>query len=174
MLVAPCIGALAITVAAGASAATTPSTLANLPAWMGLASAQGASWAVLAGSGAISSGMVGYAKANTALATPETLFEAASLSKVVLAVAVHDIVREGLIDLDRPVAEHVAFIDDGVTRSITPRYLLSHSSGLPDWRDEASEPLTSAFAPGIRFRYAALAWLKRPLPAHWASFATSG
>jgi len=133
MLVAPCIGALAITVAAGASAATTPSTLANLPAWMGLASAQGASWAVLAGSGAISSGMVGYAKANTVLATPETLFEAASLSKVVLAVAVHDIVRGGRIDLDRPVAERVAFTDDGVTRSITPRYLLPHSSGLPNW-----------------------------------------
>ena len=116
MLVAPCIGALAITVAAGASAATTPSTLANLPAWMGLASVRGASWAVLEGSGAISSGMVGYAKANTVFATPEPLFEAASLSKVVLAVAVHDIVGEGLIDLDRPVAEHVAFIDDGVTR----------------------------------------------------------
>jgi CubicO group peptidase (beta-lactamase class C family) len=148
-----------------------PCQLAGLD---GLASVRGASWAVLAGSGAISSGMVGYAKANTVLATPETLFEAASLSKVVLAVAVHDIVREGLIDLDRPVAERAAFIDDGVTRSITPRYLLSHSSGLPDWRDEASEPLTSAFAPGIRFRYAALAWLKRPLPAHWASFATSG
>ena len=160
MLVAPCIGALAITVAAGASAATTPSTLANLPAWMGLASVRGASWAVLEGSGAVSPGVVVYAEANTVLATPEPLFEAASLSKVVLAVAVHDIVREGLIDLDRPVAEHVAFIDDGVTRSITPRYLLSHSSGLPDWRDEASEPLTSEFAPGIRFRYAALAWLE--------------
>jgi len=114
----------------------------------GLASVRGASWAVLEGSGAISSDVVGYAKADTVLATPETLFEAASLSKVVLSVAFHDIVREGLIDLDRPVAEHAAFTDDGVTRSITPRYLLSHSSGLPDWRDEANEPLTSAFAPG--------------------------
>ena len=98
-----------------------------------------------------------YAKASAALATPETLFEAASLSKVVLAVAVRDMVREGLIDLDRPVAEHVAFTKDAATRPITPRHLLSHSSGLPDWRDEASEPLTSAFAPGTRFRYAALA-----------------
>lgn len=108
---------------------------------------------MLDGSGAISSGAIGYAKANAVPATPDTLFEAASLSKVVLAVAVHDMVREGLIDLDQPVAEHVAFTDDAATRSITPRYLLSHSSGLPNWRDEAGEPLTSAFVPGTRFRY---------------------
>lgn len=153
MLAAPCLGTLAISVAAVAATATTPGTLANLPAWMDLASVPGASWAMLEGSSSISSGVVGYAKANAVLATPETLFEAASLSKMVLAVAVHDMVREGLIDLDRPVAEQVAFTDDATTRSITPRHLLSHSSGLPNWRDEAGEPLTSAFAPGTRFRY---------------------
>ncbi|MEG3167993.1 serine hydrolase domain-containing protein [Sphingomonas sp. LB3N6] len=140
-------------VAAGAATATTSGTLANLPTWIDLASVPGASWAMLDDSGTISSGTVGYAKANAVLATPDTLFEAASLSKVVLAVAVHDMVREGLIDLDRPVAKHVAFTDDGVTRSITPRHLLSHSSGLPNWRDEAGEPLTAAFPPGTRFRY---------------------
>lgn len=153
MLAAPCLGTLAIAVAASAATVTTPATLANLPAWMDLASVPGASWAMLDGSGAISSGAVGYAKANSVLAIPDTLFEAASLSKVVLAVAVHDMVRDGLIDLDRPVAEHVAFTDDAATRSITPRHLLSHSSGLPNWRDEAGEPLTSAFAPGAQFRY---------------------
>ena len=154
MLAAPCLGTLAIAVVAGTAAATTLGTLANLSIWLDLASVPGASWAMLDGSGAISSGAVGYAKANAVLATPETLFEAASLSKVVLAVAVHDMAREGLIDLDRPVAEHVAFTDDAATRSITARHLLSHSSGLPNWRDEAGEPLTSAFAPGTRFRYA--------------------
>lgn len=153
MLAAPCLGTLAISVAAGAATATTPGIFANLPAWMDLASVPGTSWAMLEGSGSISSGVVGCAKGNAVLATPETLFEAASLSKVVLAVAVHDMVRESLIDLDRPVAEHVAFTDDATTRSITPRHLLSHSSGLPNWRDEAGEPLTSAFAPGTRFRY---------------------
>ena len=61
--------------------------------------------------------------------------------------------REGLIDLDRPVAEHVAFTDDLATRAVTPRHLLSHSSGFPNWRDEAGEALTSAFAPGTGFRY---------------------
>jgi CubicO group peptidase (beta-lactamase class C family) len=154
VLAVPCLGTIAIAVAAGAATGTVSGTLANLPAWMDLASVPGASWAMLDGSGAITSGAVGYAKANATLTTRDTLFEAASLSKVVLAVAVHDMVREGLIDLDRPVAEHVAFTDDVATRSITPRHLLSHSSGLPNWRDEAGEPLTSAFAPGTQFRYA--------------------
>ncbi len=153
MLAAPCLGTLAIAVAAGAATATTPGALANLSTWMDLASVPGASWAMLDGSGAISSGAIGYAKANAEPAIPDTLFEAASLSKVVLAVAIHDMVREGLIDLDQPVAEHFAFTADPATRSITPRHLLSHSSGLPNWRDEVDEPLTSAFAPGTRFRY---------------------
>ncbi len=153
MLAAPCFGTLGIAVAAGATTATTPGALANLSTWMELASVPGASWAMLDGAGAISSGAVGCAKANAVPATPDTLFEAASLSKVVLAVAVHDMVRDKLIDLDRPVAKHVAFTDDAATRSITPRHLLSHSSGLPNWRDEAGEPLTAAFPPGTRFRY---------------------
>jgi CubicO group peptidase (beta-lactamase class C family) len=120
---------------------------------MDLASVPGASWAMLDAAGTISSGAAGYTKAGGVLATPDTLFEAASLSKVVLAVAVHDMAGEGLIDLDRPVAENIALSDDAATRAITPRHLLSHSSGLPNWRDEAGEPLTSAFAPGTRFRY---------------------
>ncbi len=153
MLAAPCFGTLALAMAADAKTATTPGMLANMSTWMDLASVPGASWAMLDRSGAIPSGAVGYAKANAVPATPDTLFEAASLSKVVLAVAVHDMVREGLIDLDRPVAEHFAFTDDAATRSITPRHLLSHSSGLPNWRDEAGESLTAAFAPGTRFRY---------------------
>ena len=153
MIAAPCLGTLAMSMTAGAATGTGTGALAALPAWMDLASVPGASWAVLDASGSISFGAVGYAKAGVLPAAPDTLFEAASLSKVVLAVAVHDMVRDGLIDLDRPVIEHVAFTDDPATRAITPRHLLSHSSGLPNWRDEAGEPLTSAFTPGTRFRY---------------------
>jgi CubicO group peptidase (beta-lactamase class C family) len=142
-----------MSVAAGAAAETSAGALAALPAWMELASVPGASWAVLAASGAVSSGAFGYARAGVELARRDTLFEAASLSKVVLAVAVHSMVHEGLIDLDQPVAKHVVFTDDPATRAITPRHLLSHSSGLANWRDEAGEPLKSAFVPGTRFRY---------------------
>jgi CubicO group peptidase (beta-lactamase class C family) len=108
---------------------------------------------MLDAAGAVTSGAVGDARAGSVPATPDTLFEAQSLSKVVLAVAVHDLVRDGLIDLDRPIAEHVNFTGDAATRAITPRHLLSHSSGLPNWRDEPGEQLVSAFAPGTRFRY---------------------
>jgi len=152
VLAVPCLGAVAVT-ATRARSAPLPATLDAMPAWLELASVPGASWAVLQASGTIASGAVGYARANDVLATPDTLFEAASLSKVVLAVAVHDMVRGGLIDLDRPVADHVAFTDDPRTRTITPRHLLSHSSGLPNWRDAAGEALTSAFTPGTKFRY---------------------
>jgi len=153
MLAAPGLATLAMSVTA--EAMTVPSTgpFNALPSWMDLASVPGASWAMLDAAGTVTLGAAGYAKAGGALATPETLFEAASLSKVVLATTVHGMADEGLIDLDRPVAETVAFTDNAVTRAITPRHLLSHSSGLPNWRDEASEPLTSAFAPGTRFRY---------------------
>lgn len=152
MLAAPCLGPLAMA-AASASAGRLTGTLDALPEWMELASVPGASWAMLNVSGTIAKGAVGYAKTDAVLATPDTLFEAASLSKVVMAVAVHDMVRDRLIDLDRPVAEHVAFTNDPQARAITPRHLLSHSSGLPNWRDEAGEPLASAFVPGTRFRY---------------------
>ena len=152
VLAAPCLGALAMT-AARANSRRAMDILAAMPAWMDLASVPGASWAVVDASGAISNGAFGLAKANSMLATPDTLFEAASLSKVVMAVAVHDMVRDGLIDLDRPVSEHVAFTNDPETRAITPRHLLSHSSGLPNWRDEAGEQLESGFTPGSRFRY---------------------
>jgi CubicO group peptidase (beta-lactamase class C family) len=153
MLAAPYLGPFAMTVAADAASGKTPGPLADLPAWMNLASVPGASWAMLDGAGAMTAGAVGYAKAGTVPVTPDTLFEAASLSKVVLAVTVHDMVRDGLINLDQPVAAQVAFTDDPAMRLITPRHLLSHSSGLPNWRDEVGEPLTSAFGPGTSFRY---------------------
>jgi len=135
------------------AASPADSALAAMPAWMELASVPGVSWAMMDAAGTTTSGAIGDAKAGSIPATPDTLFEAQSLSKVILAVAVHDLVRERLIDLDRPVAEHVDYTDDAATRAITPRHLLSHSSGLPNWRDEAGEPLVSASAPGTRFRY---------------------
>jgi CubicO group peptidase (beta-lactamase class C family) len=150
---APCLGTFAMSVATEAATGPSARTLATLSVWLDLASVPGASWAVLDAAGTIASAAAGYAKAGASLVTSDTLFEAASLSKVVLAAAVHDMVRDGLIDLDRPVAEHIAFTDDAATRAITPRHLLSHSSGLPNWRDEAGEPLMSAFTPGTRFRY---------------------
>lgn len=146
---------------AGAACATAMPTLAEsrkhpvvqLRSWMALASVPGASWAVLDGGAGPASFAEGYAKAGEVKATTETLFEAASLSKPVLAAAIHDLVRDRQVDLDEPVARHVDFATDAATRTITPRHLLSHSSGLPNWRTEANDDLVSRFRPGSDFRY---------------------
>lgn len=147
-------GAAATAIAAtGPARGAAVNRLAGLTSWMTLASVPGMSWASVDRSGVIVARAEGFAKAGTLAATPDTLFEAASLSKSVLAVAVHDLVRAGVIDLDRPVIRDVAFTEDPASRAVTPRHLLSHSSGLPNWRTDAGEPLVSAFAPGSRFRY---------------------
>jgi len=125
----------------------------QLPSWMALTSVPGASWAVLDRAAEPASFAEGYAKAGEVKATTETLFEAASLSKPVLAAAIHDLVRDRRVDLDEPVARHVDFTTDAATRTITPRQLLSHSSGLPNWRTEANSDLVSRFRPGSDFRY---------------------
>lgn len=146
---------------AGAACATAMPTLAEsrkhravqLRSWMALASVPGASWAVLDGGAEPASFAEGYAKAGEVKVTTETLFEAASLSKPVLAAAIHDLVRDGSVDLDEPVAKHIDFTMDVATRATTPRHLLSHSSGLPNWRTEAGSDLVSRFKPGSDFRY---------------------
>jgi CubicO group peptidase (beta-lactamase class C family) len=125
----------------------------QLKQWMALASVPGASWAVLDGGAEPTTFAEGYAKAGDVKATTETLFEAASLSKPVLAAAIHDLVRDGIVDLDEPVAKHVDFTTDAATRTTTPRHLLSHSSGLPNWRTETGSDLVSRFKPGSDFRY---------------------
>ena len=91
--------------------------------------------------------------------TGETLFEAASMTKAVFATSVLKLVEQGKIDLDRPLAEYVAppsvpFQEERLR--ITPRMVLSHTSGLPNWRkggEERDGPLPVLFAPGSRFSY---------------------
>jgi CubicO group peptidase (beta-lactamase class C family) len=91
--------------------------------------------------------------------TNETLFEAASMTKPVFAVSVLKLVEQGRLDLDRPLAEYVAPPSVPVQdehRRITPRMVLSHRSGLPNWRkggEERDGPLPVLFAPGSRFGY---------------------
>jgi CubicO group peptidase (beta-lactamase class C family) len=63
--------------------------------------------------------------------------------------------EEGKLDLDRPLKEYLA--DRGPTGKwsdkITARHVLSHSSGLMNWRWDKDQELTPAFEPGTKFRY---------------------
>lgn len=71
----------------------------------------------------------------------ETLFEAASLSKTVLAQIVMSLVDDGVIDLDRPLVadgfDYPRIADKSSYAQITPRLLLTHRSGLPNWAGDA-------------------------------------
>jgi CubicO group peptidase (beta-lactamase class C family) len=86
--------------------------------------------------------------------TADALWPAASLGKPVFAFAALRLVDEGRLDLDRPLKHYVAdhAPDDPRGDRITARHVLSHSSGLPNWRD-GDAPLVPAFEPGARFQY---------------------
>ncbi|MEM8999447.1 MAG: serine hydrolase domain-containing protein [Bacteroidota bacterium] len=83
----------------------------------------------------------------------KTIFEAASLSKPLFAYFVMKQVDKGLLDLDTPLYQYVDYTDiihDQRYKLITPRMVLSHTTGLPNWR---SGQLNFRFAPGTRYAY---------------------
>ena len=85
--------------------------------------------------------------------TTHTHFPAASLSKPVFAWAVRELVRQGKIDLDRPLEEYVKLELEGDARKITAAHVLTHSTGLPNWRFQPGLVLASEFQPGTRWQY---------------------
>lgn len=94
--------------------------------------------------------------------TSDTTFEAASLSKPVLAYLFmrNSRVRDA-ITLDNPIATHLTLSrirEPDVFSQLTPRILFTHHSGLPNWAGRASDlkrtdPLLFTFSPGARFSY---------------------
>lgn len=89
--------------------------------------------------------------------TNETIFEAASLSKVVFAYAVLKLVDEGKIDLDVPLNKYLGnnydVGEDSRLNLITARRVLSHTGGFPNWRANGSKTLPINFTPGEKFSY---------------------
>nr|WP_275296994.1 serine hydrolase domain-containing protein [Jannaschia sp. Os4] len=93
--------------------------------------------------------------------TADTAFEAASLTKAVFATIVMQLVDEGVIDLDAPFAETFAYprIPDPRYARLTPRLVLTHRTGLPNWVDEGTDfhdrtaPIPFEAEPGTAFTY---------------------
>ncbi len=86
-----------------------------------------------------------------------TQFEAASLTKPVFAYAVCKLAQEGKIDLDKPLVHYHTYdgIEDSeAARQITARMVLTHTTGLPNWRSPRNaEQVKLQHPPGSWFSY---------------------
>lgn len=66
-------------------------------------------------------------------ATPESVFQIGSITKVWTATLVMQLVDDGLLDLDSPITRYLsdfAVRDAELTQQVTPRHLLAHTSGV--------------------------------------------
>lgn len=97
--------------------------------------------------------------------TPRTVMYAASLTKATFAYYVMMLVDEGKLDLDKPISAYLpkplsdykAYADlanDARWQEITPRILMTHSAGFPNFRWlNPDEKLDIKFKPGSRYAY---------------------
>ncbi len=99
----------------------------------------------------------------------DTIMYAASITKAAFAYMVLQLVDEGRIDLDRPIREYLArplpeysagerdwssLEGDDAWRLLTPRMLLTHSSGLANLRwFEPDNDMSFHFTPGTAYAY---------------------
>ncbi|HSC98026.1 MAG TPA: serine hydrolase domain-containing protein [Casimicrobiaceae bacterium] len=64
--------------------------------------------------------------------TPDTIFEAGSVSKQFTALAVQILASEGKLSIDDPVRKYIPELPDYKV-PLTIRHMLTHTSGLRDW-----------------------------------------
>jgi len=101
----------------------------------------------------------------------DTIMYGASLTKTMFAYAVMQMVDEGKVDLDRPIADYLPkplpecgnldaygnwadLAGDERWRRITPRIILTHSTGFANFSfDEPDGKLRIHFDPGSRYAY---------------------
>jgi CubicO group peptidase (beta-lactamase class C family) len=90
-------------------------------------------------------------------APDNTLFNIASLTKPLTAYTVLILVSQGKWQLDEPLSHY--WVDPDVVtderhKKLTTRHVLSHQSGLPNWRGhEPNGKLAFAFEPGTQWKY---------------------
>ncbi len=83
----------------------------------------------------------------------DTIFNAASLTKPVVAAAVLQMAARGEFDLDQPLWQKLPYprlAHDPRAQRITPRMVLSHTTGLPNW---GGSPLELIGDPGVQWGY---------------------
>ena len=131
--------------------------LRDLPELLTLASVPGLSAALVRGRETVWAIGIGTSGVESPTeVTPETPFEAASLTKPVVAYLAMLLVQDGRLDLDRPLDAYLPspyLSDDARAGSITVRRVLSHTTGYRNWRFNRDQRLVTEFAPGERFQY---------------------
>lgn len=127
-----------------------------LPRMMEIAGVPGLGMAVVQDGRMTWQTYIGVADAATRQSiTADTLWPAASLSKPVFAFAALRLADDGKLDLDRPLKAYVPDHAPADARGdrITARHVLTHSSGLRNWRGRPDQPLVPDFEPGTKFQY---------------------
>lgn len=130
----------------------------DIPTWMSNADIPGMQVMLIRNGKQVWLKSYGIANAETKVPVDDnTLFEAASLSKVITAYAALKLVDEGKLDLDIPLNTYLGnnydIGNDERIRLITARLVLTHSAGFPNWRKEGSPTLPIEFTPGEKFSY---------------------
>jgi CubicO group peptidase (beta-lactamase class C family) len=83
-----------------------------------------------------------------------TTWRVASLTKPVLVYGVLQLVKNGVLDMDRPLQDYLAapyLVDEPLLDRITARQTMMHTCGFPNWRGDSG--LRVQFEPGTRFSY---------------------
>ena len=90
-------------------------------------------------------------------ATDNAIFSIASITKTIVVMVVLKLVESKRWDLDEPLYHYWIdpdVVDDARYKKLTTRYVLSHKSGLPNWRsDLQSKKLEFLFEPGEKYFY---------------------
>jgi CubicO group peptidase (beta-lactamase class C family) len=139
---------------------------ASIPGLMEEAGVSGYSIAVTQHGEMVWSQAYGLASVEPERATEtSTIFEAASLGKVVLALVTLRLADQGVIDLDEPLADTFAYplLDhDPRYAQLTPRIILHHASGLPNWGgyplNDERDPVAFDTDPEMGYQYSGEAY----------------
>ncbi|MFL5403107.1 MAG: serine hydrolase domain-containing protein [Gemmatimonadales bacterium] len=136
-----------------------PDLLRNLPRLLELASVPGLGIAVVDGGKTWIRGFGRAIEEPSESVSDQTVFEAASLGKPIFAYAVLRLVDAKILDLDRPLFEYLPIPEANNPRMkrVTSRHVLSHTTGLPNWRQQPG-PLEPAAEPGKSFSYSGEAY----------------
>ena len=141
----------------------TPTLERDLPGLLKKYGVPGLSYAVIENGTSIRAAGFGVKKAGSSdPVTADTMFEAASLSKPPFAYLVLKLAELGRIKLDAPIGSFFKqpdFVNEPAVDAITPRIVLSHRTGLLNWRP-AQQPMPLLFKPGSQFGYSGEAYVR--------------